>query len=375
MRLILAIALILAAMGLACTTDEPDVAAATPDAAVAPTAADNIAHIEFPSWVDKSPAMAQAIAYATTIVRARVASISSATTNYPDYGPRAELTYKFEVDEYLKGDGDDELAVLRVSILTRDPSSDTYLFRTESEAQELADLWLVEAQQTTQFGQDSIILLGPSGLEGSHAFIQAPSDQSEAAGGVPTYGETWLISQGDSLYQHRLTDGESETISLSELSDRINDLEGLSAGGLDNCVDFAVGLRTWVRNLVDGRDSNYPDGVNFRKFLVTVGSTGATPPYYPELTVVRPPYETPRFSHYWLDGPDKGLFSLEAGGNLTTVERLHMRQNLAAGEYRVNVNQGHMSLPCAVPFYYDPDAESWQVSETTEWVITVTDTP
>ena len=51
-----------------------------------------------------------------------------------------------------------------------------------------------------------------------------------------------------------------------------------------------------------------------------------------------------------------------------------MVNNLAAGEYRVNVNQAHMSLPCALPFYYDPDAESWQVSETTEWVITVTDT-
>ncbi len=374
MRMILAIALILAAAAVACATAEPDGAAATPDAAVAPTVADNIALIEFPSWVDESPAMAQAIAYATTIARARVASISSATSNYPDYGPRAELTYNFEVDEYLKGDGDDELVVVRVSVLTRDASSGAYLFRTESEARELAELWLIEAQQTTLFGQDSIVLLGPSGLEGSHAFIQAPSDQSEAAGGVPTYGESWLIAQRDALYQHRLTDGEPETISLSDFSDRINNIERLSTGGLDNCVDFAVGLRTWVRNLVEGRDSNYPDGVNFRKFLLTVGSTGATPPYYPELTVVRPPYETPRFSHYWLDGLDKDLFSLEAGSDFTTVERLHMLHNLAAGEYRVNVNQAHMSLPCALPFYYDPDADSWQVSETTEWVITVTDT-
>ena len=367
MRLILAIALILAAAVVACANAEPEGAVAEPDVEA------NIAQIEFPSWVDESPAMAKAIAYATTIARARVTSISSNTTDYLAYGPRAELTYTFEVDEYLKGDGDDELAVLRVSILTPDPSSGEYFFRTESEARELAELWLIVAQQTTVLGQDSIVLLGPSGLDGSHAFIQAPGDQTAATGGIPTYGETWLIAQGDSLYQHRLTDGEPETVSLSVLSDRIDDIERLSAGGLENCVDFAVGLRTWVRNLVAGRDSNYPGAVNFRKFLLTVGSTGATPPYYPELTVVRPPYETPRFSHYWLDGPDKNLFSLEAGSDFTTIERLHMANNLAAGEYRVNVNQGHMSLPCALPFYYDPNADSWQVSESTEWVITVTD--
>ena len=369
MRLILAIALILVAAMMACATAEPDSEAAEPDAA------DNIAHIEFPSWVDESPALAKAIAYATTIARARLASISSDTTNYLAYGPRAELTYRFEVDEYLKGDGDDELVVLRVSVLTPDPSSGEYFFRTESEARELAELWLIEAQQTTVLGQDSIILLGPSGLDGSHAFIQAPGDQTEATGGVPTYGETWLIAQGGSLYQHRLTDGEPETVSLSEFSDRINDMERLSASEQENCVDFAVGLRTWVRNLVAGRDPNFPAPVNFRKFLVTVGSTGATPPQFPELTVVRPPYETPRFSHYWLDGPDKDLFSFEAGSDFTTIERLHMLHNLAAGEYRVNVNQGHMSLPCALPFYYDPGADSWQVSESTEWIITVTDTP
>ena len=162
MRLILAIALILVS-AVACAADEQDGAPSTPDAAVASTDGGNIAHIEFPSWVDESPAMAQAIAYATTIARARVASISSTTTNYPDYGPRAELTYRFEVDEYLKGDGDDELVVVRVSVLTLDPSSGAYLFRTESAARELAELWLIEAQQTTLFGQDSIVLLGPSG--------------------------------------------------------------------------------------------------------------------------------------------------------------------------------------------------------------------
>ena len=121
MRLILAIALVMATATAACADAEPDGAPATPDAAAAQTATNNIAQIEFPSWVDGSPAMAQAIAYATTIARARVASVSSSTTNYPDYGPRAELTYRFEVDEYLKGDGDDELVVVRVSVLTRDP--------------------------------------------------------------------------------------------------------------------------------------------------------------------------------------------------------------------------------------------------------------
>ena len=85
----------------------------------------------------------------------------------------------------------------------------------------------------------------------------------------------------------------------------------------------------------------------------------------------RPPYQAPRFSDYWLDGRDKGLFALDTGADPRyTYEGLRTVRALPQGEYSVLYSQFHHSLPCDESFAFFEEA--WESTDTTEWVVNVT---
>ncbi len=84
-----------------------------------------------------------------------------------------------------------------------------------------------------------------------------------------------------------------------------------------------------------------------------------------------PPYQTPRFSHYWLDGEDKDLFAIGVSYDPTSISYLSLTttQPLSTGEYSVHVSQVHSSLPCDEAHHF---AGGWWTWDTTEWVVKVT---
>ena len=82
----------------------------------------------------------------------------------------------------------------------------------------------------------------------------------------------------------------------------------------------------------------------------------------------RPPYVTPRFSDYWLEGDDRDAFEIHFGDDFDSHELMRPVSNLGKGEYRVHYSQFHRSLPCDVDYY---DERNWSSVDTMDFVVRV----
>ena len=123
----------------AVAADATPTAIATTTAAVTPTAVPDVVRVDFPAWVDASPQMAVEIATADVIVQASLSSLESMTKKHQNYGYVAEVIYRFETRQYLKGHGADELEVRIGSGSKYEAFPDLLVERTESEANQLAE--------------------------------------------------------------------------------------------------------------------------------------------------------------------------------------------------------------------------------------------
>ena len=98
--------------------------------------------------------------------------------------------------------------------------------RTQSEAIELADNWLSRSIDIFDNRQNGILLLRRSGQGEDYRFRS--SEKDHGYGGSPTLGVTWLAEDQASTYRHQFQGAKSTTISLSDLSARIEDMRPLT---------------------------------------------------------------------------------------------------------------------------------------------------
>ena len=374
MKLVPAILLALMAVSIACSSSPSSTPAATPGVVATPTATATqpIVQIDFPTWVEGSPKMAQSIATSDVIAKAKFVSLDSTTRKHDSWGYVAELTYRFEVVQYLKGDGADEL-VVRMSSGPKYISFPDWLDnRTKSEALELAGEWLGRSLRMVRNWRDGILLLVRS-RQGEDYYFSS-SEGGQGRGGHPTLGETWLAQANGSIYRHQFPGGKSATISLSDLNARIEDMRPLMEGDYAPCVARAIYYRNRVRDQLLGtyREltlGGYREPEAFPRYAAVIDSERSE-----NATVFRfrrPPYQSPRFSDYWLDGRDKDLFAIHTSADSTSsYEGLRTVRALPQGEYRVHHSQYHKSLPCDE---HPPNFEdAWWSTDTTEWVVNVT---
>ncbi len=333
-----------------------------------------VVKVEFPSWVEESPKMAQVIAGSDVIARAKFVSLESTTNRHDSYGYVVELLYKFEIVEYLKGSGENELVVRMDSGPKYIAFPDWLDHRSEEEAIELAQRWLNRSKSLLLRDKPyGIVLLDWSGYAKGHYFSSASDGQGR--GGQPNVGETWLPEVKPLTYRHRFAPGESGTIPLSDLNSRIEDMRLLMEGDYASCVSMALYNRTMVRDQLLGiyREltlGGYREPEPFPRYLVEIGSEESE--RVNVFSFRRPPYQSPRFSDYWLDGRDKDLFTIDVYDDATLFyERLSTVGALPQGEYSVHYNQFHSSLPCDEAVFVGYD-DTWSSSDTAEWVITVT---
>ena len=176
-------------------------------------------------------------------------SLDSATKRHDSWGYVAELVYTFEVVQYLKGDGADELFVRMSSGPKYIAFPDWLGERTESEAIELADRWLGRSINIIDNKRDAILLFDRA-EPGEYYFRSTEDDESHI--GYPAMGTTWLVEVKPSIYRHRFMDGQSGTISLSDFNSRIEDMRSFMEGDHALCIAMALHYRTRVRDQLVG---------------------------------------------------------------------------------------------------------------------------
>ena len=354
MKLVPAILLAFMAVSIACSSSPSSTPTAT------------ATQIEFPTWVEGSPKMAQSIATSDVIAKAKFVSLDATAKKHDSWGYVAELTYKFEVVQYLQGNGADELVVRMSSGPKYIAFPDWLGKRTTSEAIELAEDWLGRSLRIVSNWRDGILLLGRSG-QGEDYYFKS-SEEGYGRGGSPTLGETWLVEDQASMYRHQFPGEKSATISLSDLNARIEDMRPLMEGDYAPCVARALYYRNRVRDQLLGtyREltlGGYREPEAFPRYAAVIDSERSA-----NATVFRfrrPPYQLPRFSDYWLDGRDKDLFAIHTSADSTSsYEGLRTVRALPQGEYRVHYSRFHQPLPC--------DDDAWGSTDTTEWVVNVT---
>ena len=348
--------------------------APTPDAAATPSptpeAALGVVQVDFPDWIDESPEMAVRIAAADVIAQARFLSLEHAIRESEYHGHVVELRYRFEVAGYLKGDGPGEVTVLLESGPVYTSYPDAFRLRTEEEARDLAATW--PAHNRAQFVDrgDGILLLTRRGPDGDLHFGRV--DDGEGQGGEPVIGEAWLDESDDSTYLHLLSGSGGGLISLGELSARIEEIDAYMDGQYASCVFGSLIWRSRVRDQIEGtyREltvGGFAEPEPFPRLVATLDAGESDDADV--LNIVRPPFQGPRFSDYWLDGPDKDLFETDP---LATFESSHEwvypAQALPEGEYRIHYAQYHSALPCGY-------GAAWIVRDATELVVQVADFP
>ena len=357
--------------GIAATPTTPT---PTPTLGIAAAAPDPNFQVEFPDWVEQSPGMALQIVVSDVIAKAKFVSLDSIVIkrrDSEDYS--AKLTYKFEAVQYLKGDGPNELVVGMNSGPKYQLFPDVLEQRTESEAHQLAETWLRRSINRFNNKEDAILLVRGPRDGGDYQFTSV--DEGRGRGGHPTFGETWLVENTATAYQHQFTGTESETISRSDLSALIEDMRPLMEGEYGPCAARALGYRSQVRDQLLGTYqeltlAGYREPKAFPRYAAEVESEWSENAKV--FRSYRPPYQSPRFSDYWLDGRDKDLFNIYNGADHTySYESLRTVRALPQGEYSVHYSQYHESLPCVGPPYYFGDND-WRTMETTEWVAKVT---
>ena len=364
MNSVLTILLVFVVVSTACSSSNSSTTTAT--------ASHPVVRIEFLTWVEESPGMAQSLATSDVIAKAKFVSLDVTVKSHDSWGHVAELVYTFEAVRYLKGNGDDELVVRMSSGPKYIAFPDWLDNRTQSEAIELADNWLSRSIDIFDNRQNGILLLRRSGQGEDYRFTS--SEEGHGYGGSPTLGVTWLAEDQASTYRHQFQGAKSTTISLSDLSARIEDMRPLTEGEYAPCVAKALYYRSLVRGQLLGTHreltlGGYGEPDPFPRFAAAIDSESSE-----NATVFgfqRPPYQAPRFSDYWLDGRDKDLFALDTGADPRyTYEGLRTVRALPQGEYIVLYSQFHHSLPCDGPFGFFEEA--WESTDTTEWVVNVT---
>ena len=334
-------------------------------------ASQSIVRIEFPAWVNESPKLARHLATSDVIAKVKFVSLDSATREHANYGYVVELIYKFEVVQYLKGNGPDELVVRMNSGPKYIYFPDVLVKRTESEALELANLWLQRSKNIFNYRRNGVLLLGQANQVGEYYFKS--TEPSQGYGGYPVVGETWLAEEPDSMYRFQPQGGDSVEVSHSGLDALIEEMETFLEDDYASCVIGALNQRSRVRDQFLGvyREltlGGYREPEAFPRSGAEIDSERSA--YATVFTFRRPPYQTPRFSDYWLDGIDKDRFAFDTRADSPfTYEGLHTVRALPQGEYSVLYNQYHRSLPCDKHYPFDEDA--WRSTDTAEWVVKV----
>ena len=100
MNSVLTILLVFVVVSTACSSSNSSTTTAT--------ASHPVVRIEFLTWVEESPGMAQSLATSDVIAKAKFVSLDVTVKSHDSWGHVAELVYTFEAVRYLKGNGDDE---------------------------------------------------------------------------------------------------------------------------------------------------------------------------------------------------------------------------------------------------------------------------
>ena len=368
MKYVLTMLLAFVAVSTACSPSP----SSTTRPALGITSSHSVVRIEFPAWVEESPQMAQSLAISDVIAKAKFVSLDAAIKRHDTWGYVAELVYTFEAVQYLKGNRSDELVVRMSSGPKYSLFPDVIDQRAESEALELAKDRLARSVHIFDNRRDGILFLRQSGQGEDYRFTS--SEEGYGHGGSPTLGVTWLAEDEASMYQHQFPGVKSPTIPLSDLSARIEDMRPLMEGEYAPCVAKALLYRSLVRGQLLGtyREltlGGYREPAAFPRYAAAMDSERSANAAV--FRFQRPPYQAPRFSDYWLDGRDKGLFALDTGADPRyTYEGLRTVRALPQGEYSVLYSQFHHSLPCDESFAFFEEA--WESTDTTEWVVNVT---
>ncbi len=326
---------------------------------------------EYPDWVEDSPHMALSIATSHAIAQVKLTAIES-TTKKNEYGLFVvEISYRFDVVQYFKGDGAE---VLNIRIDSWPPPD---AGRTGSEAYEIERNWLSLSRAAVGDKREGILLLYRRPVTGDYRFLSHEKRVFE----YPAFGESWLSEVGNSMYRHQFTDGEPADISLGDLKSRIEDMRPLTEGAYGECVKSALHWRNRVRSQLLGtyQEFRHPGGYRdpdpFPRFEVSLASHDSR--HYPlfrssrpVFEFRRPPYKLPMFSDYWLDGEDKDLYTIYVRIDADyTYEGMAIANDLAPGRYSVHHGQYHHSLPCDEQ---PPSVEgAWWSWNTAEWVVNV----
>ena len=296
-----------------------------------------IIQIKFPDWIKDDPRLANNILTADAIARAKFLSLDSTIKEERGLGHIVELLYKFEVMEYLKGDGDDQLTVRLSSGPKYASFPDWYDNRPKDEARRLAEEWSIRNLNRITHKEDGILLLHRTEDGKDYEFVSY--EPGRGYGGYPM-GETWLWAGGDSG---------------AIVKARIEDIARLMVGRHPACVLNAIGQRAWVRDRIKETYQELTLG-GYRKpdplprFIVEIDVEKSEDARILEFR--RPPYLAPRFSDYWLDGADKHKFALRVYSEyhneslLPVLESVVPIQPLPEGEYNIYYVQYHSSLPC-----------------------------
>ena len=332
--------------------------------------------VDFPDWVGESPIMAAKIAVSDVIARARFLSLDSTIkkdTNMED-GYEAELVYKFEIIEYLKGEGHDELTVVMKSGPKYIAFPDWIDQRTEEEAQELAAHWMNKSRGIFAYREEGMLFLLQPRNEGQHLYFTSVTN-SEGDGGYPIVGETWLDFGEDSMYRHKLTDGEVMGISLAEVISRIQDIDFLTEGEYGQCVISTLYERSELRERILGTFlalnlAGYYEPEPPPRYMVKIyvdDELGGA--HAPVFEFRRPPYRSPKFSDYWLDGTDRELFTIDNFMDPEiSFESVIPAGPLPEGEFSIYYGQYHRSLPCDTAHW---KGDGWWKRDTAQWVVSV----
>ena len=334
--------------------------------------------VDFPDWVGESPIMALKIADSDVIARARFLSLDSTTKKDPNREGAyvAELAYKFEIIEYLKGEGHDELTVGMNSGPKFIAYPDWIGRRTEEEAQALAASWMESSRSIFANRGEGILFLLQSHNEGQHLYFTSVTD-GEGGGDYPIVGETWLDFGEDSMYRHRLTDREIARISLAEVISRIEDIGFFTEGEYGQCVVSSLYERSKLRERILGTYlalilGGYYEPEPPPRYMVKIDADETGGAYAPVFQFRRPPYRAPKFSDYWLDGTDRELFTIDnfmdPGITGISFESVIPVSPLPEGEFSIYYGQYHQSLPCDTAHWR---GDGWRSADTAQWVVIV----
>ena len=339
--------------------------------------------IEYPPWINDYPQMAWSIADSEVIAKATLVSIESVVSRRTPEGEHydAELAYTFRIHDYLKGDGSNEIVV----VLPFRQLTDDIDHYAQEESNRIAAGWLRDSKALFDGKEDGILLLKDWDRRPSspYSFGRVSNSNYEFTSltywewsAMPVIGAAWLPEFDESIFQYQPLNGETTTISHSDLSSRIRDIRQLMHGEYSACIRTSLLFRSRVRSRLLGTyfvDNGFGGYYQPEPFL-----QGSVSQYDREawayrwlLELYRPPIPSPRFSDYWLDGKDQDQFRIGvvAYSPMEMRERIYAAEAPLPGEYSVFYSQFHRSLPC--------DAvgldTSWAYTNTMEWIVTIID--